>query len=470
VLLPLGGVASAGTAVVLLVGEAVATRLTPDEWQHLSVAADIARGVTQYVDAWDNHTHGLHTILAWVLNPHCVEWGVVIGARCVMALCAGALGLSLTLLLAVAGCDATVARGAGFLALFSPALLFLGYEIRPDLLLTWAWLLALLPLLACFGGAAEREPIRPSSGRHLACGALLGLGFAFSVKALICFCGYLAGLAFATSRGRWRASRVVADASYAGLAFLAVGCTWVLLGVPVPSRAAFVEQVLVGNLASVERFPPSFTTYQIGLWLLAVVGIADGARNWRRLSERDLFLLGACVVPTLVYLFVMPAPYPQMMLTLIPLLALHASRGLQLVRGHARAGPIIGLVLLLLYALPTVSKCTRRLLQLSEQREEFARIAMVESLVPATGTVFDGYGKFYSRPHPYDVGAFVKAVKYQFADGTRRVSDVVDALDRARTPVVVRDRRVEALGGALSDYLEAHYAPLPAAPEILVHR
>jgi hypothetical protein len=70
-----------GIAFLLIAGQAMRTRLSPDEWQHLTTVADIVRGTNEYVGSWDNHTHGFHTIVASFLGIECVKPREVMAVR-----------------------------------------------------------------------------------------------------------------------------------------------------------------------------------------------------------------------------------------------------------------------------------------------------------------------------------------------------------------------------------------------------
>jgi hypothetical protein len=458
-----------GIAFLLIAGQAMRTRLSPDEWQHLTTVADIVRGTNEYVDSWDNHTHAFHAIVASFLEIERVQPHEVMAVRIGLAACSIGVALSLMLLLSFAGVGSSAARGSGVFAAFSPSVLLAGFEIRPDVLLAWAWVLSLAMLLS--PSLSSRHHARaPGVLRHLLAGVVVGVGFMFSVKAVICMAGYVAGVVLAVASTRWTVREGVRGVAFACAGFALSVIAWLAAGIPAAARVAFIDQVLLGNFGSSERFPPSLTTYQIAYWVLGLIGIVTTIRSIRQLRAPEIFLVGATLGPTAAYLFIMPAPYPQMLLTLTPLWSFYIWKGWMFLRACSRRPQLVGVALLALYALPPAVKCVRRFQELGEQRDQFRRIAVVESLTSPSETVFDGYGMFYSRPHPYFVGSFVKAIKYQIKAGKMSVSDIVHALHARATPVVVRDVRVAGLGSPLREYLDAHYAPLLRTSEILIRR
>ncbi len=326
-----------------LVGSAFLLRLdllrrhafNPDEFQHLHGAWCIARGLLPYRDYFEHHTPWLHFFLAPFFTFFAVETdgasaeAFVFFARGWMWVFSG-MALALTFWLGkLWDGEATACAG---LVLLATSVMFLDktLEIRPDVpavvFLLASWIALLLAL------RREREG-RPPHVLFAQGGLLLGMALLCTQKALftlpasaVWLTWYLLGRA----QGMARNMRLKAVSWHVAGVLATVG---LVLGVFAVRNGlwAFVDSNLLVNLRWPVRFSPVPLLRQLfhengllvvlaaGGWLLAAVALA------RRMSEG----IGRALVPLqaaglVAGVFLIPVPYAQYLVLVLPLLALLA--------------------------------------------------------------------------------------------------------------------------------------------------
>lgn len=308
----------------------------PDELQHLHAAWCVASGLVPYRDFYEHHMPGLPMLLAATLplanggQPLDVTLAPMWRARTMMWVWS-LLSVVLTWTLAWRLAGTAVAWAAT--ALFTLSIIFTGkgLEIRPDGPATALWLASLLALaIAAEGGGARRAWYAIS-------GLALGLALLFTQKLLLAGPGLAAFTLWMWTRRddpRSRSSRV--GDTLAQLVALAVPLAAAAAWFAVHGAAgAFLDATLLQNLGWTPETTASSTLAWFALRdpLLAVLGIAGAVTTaWvvaavpallprTRAGLIAVFAVGASLGAGL---FVIPAPYPQYLLPVLPLLAIWA--------------------------------------------------------------------------------------------------------------------------------------------------
>jgi hypothetical protein len=426
----------------------------PDEFQHLHSAFCIAQGLVPYRDYFDHHTPWLHLLLAPALRLVSVEQdperavAAIFAARALMWALSGAI-VWLTYRLGLLWRGATTGLLAAALLTLIGLFPDKTLEIRPDVP-------ACVVLLACWVLALDGR-------RPLLAGACGGAALMFTPKAIFALPGALLPVA-ATGFG-------AATVFLLG-ALLPVLVT--LLGFAAVGAAHhFVASSLLANVAWRTRFSPvpvlaSLAHDNTAIIVLAGLGAAlCVGRLVASRCRRDAFV----AIETLALLvggFVIPIPYAQYFVPLLPLIALLAADALESLLERipeARRGGTLALALVLL-ALSPLSVAAAIL------RPDNARVAdklrklryAMNASRPGDAFLdgFSGLGAF--RPHAFRFFFLHDEMRAQLSAAD--VAQLVNGLrDGAIAPVLVAaDADLRAVSPGLWAFLQASYAPTLEPP------
>ncbi len=456
----------------------------PDEFQHLHGAWCIANGLLPYRDYFEHHTPWLHFFLAPFLglfdvetNPASAE-GFIFFARILMVVFSG-LALALTYVLGrVWGGGAVACTGT---ALLATTVMFLDktLEIRPDvpavafLLGSWVAL-----LLAFLGREAGVKPGR----RFAESGFLLGAALLCTQKVLFTIPGSVALWAvylLEPRDGRGQRAR---------------NLLWWTAGVLVPITAmlavfglrgglyAFVDFNLLTNLGWPARLSPVSLLVQLfhENTLLVALGLAGLLGGTIRLFRPNRRRAGSALIPLQALglaagVFVIPVPYAQYLVMLLPLLALLAARvlvrwasaSLRLRSASARVASVTAVcAIAVAFTLAPLQMMAFMLRPGHTKVEDYLeRLRFVVARTSPHEPLFDGFsGLGAFRPHAYF---------YFFLHGEIRVllqgrglnRLFADLRDGAVAPAwVVMDDDVRALPPKIVAFLEENYEPAGVTP------
>ncbi len=434
--------------------------LGPDEFHFLHNAWMTAQGATIYKDYWENHTPLLCYLLAPVLKL-CGE-GTTAILVCRAILSASALGvLLLTFLLArkLYRGDTRVALLAVVVLSYMAIFVQRSIEVRPDQLLVIFWLLSLLLYLK----AASRR----SGWMFFAAGFLLGIGWLLSPKAL------LAGAALAATAGlQWYRKR----RDYAFRRFLADHLLF-LAGflIPVGGCLLFLHQLgalkpfftftIAGNFSNPDMRRPFYLLRikHLCFFLLAIAGMIYARKEYRRRqpSDDEMILITVTLLLMGLYLFVMPAPYPQSSLLFAPVLAAYSARLLDgSLTGAGRsmrrfipaalawtAGLVVPFAALLWDAPFAITNT-----------DQFSRIRFVLNFTAPDDRIFDAESTYIFRPQAYYFSSLFAATRQRIAEGTI-TRKIPAALAGRRCKMVIRDEWISLLPLQDLTFLRTNYVP-----------
>jgi hypothetical protein len=300
----------------------------PDELQHVHAAWAVHEGLLPFRDFFEHHMPGVQFMLAPMLGRFHVDDAAddairfLFAARTLMWVFAGLI-VALTVLLGTLHAGAAVGWLSGGLLTTSIVFTNRTLEIRPDTPGLALWLVSLvLVAMALRRGAGDRA----TRYRFIASGFFFGCGLVFNQKLLLAGPGLLlvAGLYLLQPSTRRLHARML-DVVSVGLAAAA---PLVALLVYFWSQAAagdFVQGVLITNLGWPREVSAGSTLNWMLLrdpWLMAiaVAGVVQAAIEMRRDGSTSLStaLLLFPTVSLVVGLFVIPAPYPQYVLLMLP--------------------------------------------------------------------------------------------------------------------------------------------------------
>ncbi len=307
----------------------------PDEFQHLHAAWMLHAGLVPFRDFFEHHMPGIQFMLAPLMRHFDVGASAdatirfMVAARIVMAAFAGT-ALLLTGVLAWQRSDV---RGAAIAtALLGTSIVFLGrtLEIRPDTPGLACWLAA-LAALAC---ALDEERTSGATAWWAASGIAFGSALAYNQKLLLAAPGLAIWMAVYTID---RNGRRIDRSRLAHLALFAGGTAAPLVAMAAwfwwhGAFGAFIVGSIVANLG----WPREVSARSTLAWLalrdpivsaLMLGGfVRDGLLIMRRPWVADVRL--ACwlaAMSLLALLFVTPTPFPQYLLTVLPLGAIAAA-------------------------------------------------------------------------------------------------------------------------------------------------
>lgn len=497
--------------------------LGEDERQHVHFAWCLTQGEVPYRDFWDNHPPFFQYLLAGLMDKSSAFPGFfIIGRYALLPAWMLTLGLTAWLAFRVAGRAAALA--AVVLLAICPAFSWKMAEIRPDVLLA--------PCVVAAVGFAI-EGLRRGSPRgwrfHAASGLALGFGFLFSTKAIISL-GVLALVVWisqrigeqsegvSTFRRSDREDRKTQGRSPAVLpllaAFFILPAVWLSLEALRRNAWAAMKMTLLDNAGYPERFFPWRLLSETGvdgwpaillvLWLYArwerrplqVEGLnilqRRGSFNDKSRNEdpSDLFspyqaasssarrFLALFVVGfAAAYLILVPAPYLQTALPLLPPLAIllgiewsrfressaPASASASLRRARAAAFAIAALLCI-------IRPVWLQVEHLARGRAQFQRDLdlawYVHDLTTPEDVIFDGHSIATFRPHALFHPVLVKGVQMRYREGA--VSETAsDQLRRSRCTLYFEDSRTRGLPESDQIFLRDHFVEVD--PELSLH-
>jgi len=301
----------------------------PDELQHVHAAWAVHEGQLPFRDFFEHHMPGVQFMLAPMMGRFHVDDAAddairfLFVARTLMWIFAG-LVVALTVFLGMLDGGAAVGWLSGGLLTTSIVFTSRTLEIRPDTPGLALWLASLICMATALrpGADGDRRP------RYLfmASGFFFGGALVFNQKLLLAGPGLLlfAGLYVRQQSTRPPRARALDVVSF-GLASAAP--LFALLAYFWYQAAAgdFVRDVLITNLGWPREVSVRSTLNWMVLrdpWLMTVVvaGVVQAAIEMRRQRSTSLST-GLLLFPTIslvVGLFIIPTPYPQYMLLMLP--------------------------------------------------------------------------------------------------------------------------------------------------------
>jgi len=468
-------------ALAIRVPLIVNIKLEPDETEHLHAAWAVAHGQVPYRDFWQLHPPLFYYLIAPLFTLMGEDLRVIYVARGLMLLC---------ILLILLECY-RIARTCfdpltGLLAVLLLSYFLLwwrpAYEVRPDIPQT----LLILLSLRCFMRAWERR----TRTDFLLSGALLGVAFWLLLKTLFPLIGL--ALVFALSTSLRRSTAAIRD-NLTGLLLFFIG-----FAVPVIAGGfllwkagawpGFVQWVVIGALRWPDRFSPfdlMRPRVRFGFWALALIGVGQFVTRMvkaRVVDEVRLSPLLAGSVTAAIWLFLMPAPYLQTALPILPLAAMYGADVLRRVMdravppaGAAPAGDAAessiqmparlvwaGLAVLLVSAacLPPMLAVLIRMSPFRDHwRERRQLIRDVLALTSPEDTVFDPTGLSIFRPHGAYHYRIIEPQRIWLRTGLLRESDIVRDLQGRQCKVVIFSAYLTRAFPNLSEFLLSHYVP-----------
>ena len=335
----------------------------PDEFQHLHAAWCVSTGLVPYRDFYEHHMPALPLLLAGLL-PVGSAGGTLADAGHVMTLArvgmwaCSLLVVALTWMLGRRLGGTPVGASAATLLTFSVIFTGKGLEIRPDGPATALWVLSVLLLST----ALER----PQGRRRM----FLASGLAFGVAVLFTQKLLMAGPGLAAiSLWSWlRAS----DARPLGPRLLDTLAQLAGVVAPIAALAGwfaargagtlFIEATLLQNLGWTKEVSAGSTLGWLGtrdpsLAALGAIGLVSAAIALLRGPRQPVRIVVVCLAASLgLGLFLIPTPYPQYLLPVLPLLAIGGADVLVAIDDDTRwrglAAAIAALVFCLVWARP----------------------------------------------------------------------------------------------------------------------
>jgi Dolichyl-phosphate-mannose-protein mannosyltransferase len=301
----------------------------PDELQHVHAAWAVHEGLVPFRDFFDHHMPGLQFTLAPMLGRFHVADAAddairfLFVARTLMWVFAG-LVLALTVLLGTMHGGAAVGWLSGGLLTTSIVFTNRTLEIRPDTpgLAWWSACLIAVAMAVRQGADDDRRP------RYwlMAGGFFFGCALVFNQKLLLAGPGILLfALLYSVHQSMREPRARVVDVVSFGLASAAPLVALLAYFWDQAAAGDFVQGVLITNLGWPREVSAGSTLHWMMLrdpWLTTMggAGVVQAGIELRR--ERSTSLSTALLLfPTislLVGLFIIPTPYPQYMLLMLP--------------------------------------------------------------------------------------------------------------------------------------------------------
>ena len=483
-------------ALILRIPILLVRYFDPDEFEHLHAARNIYHGMVPYRDYFEHHTPFLHFLMA----PLYLFWGDTIPllfvARGIMLIFTCAiLYLTYRLTKLLYGSD-TALYAAVFL---SYMIMFLEktIEIRPDLPGVTFWLLTLIFFII---GIKSKQRLH-----FLLSGVMIGGAILSTQKALFTGMGlFLALMWFLLDR---RTGLSLQERAFAIL--------WIVFGllIPVvvvclyflPHRALddFIDRNFIMNLHWRSKFWPYGYIKQVfrqnvffGVFGLLGLIIATLQLRQREEATKGSFVPVISTYMLIVGLFLMPVPYRQYYLLFIPLLAMYCGLvAVKLVKylswsqistswcktKSSLVRAIVKRFIPFIYVCGYISLAFGIIVQpLSQMLGQFliikldkpryirlnhsnaGRLNEVRFILQNTtpqDTVLDGWtGSGVFRDHAYYY-YFLHSEVRNMLTPKESSEDVVNALRRKETKIIIYDGNVQALSQEVRNYVEANYKP-----------
>lgn len=446
--------------------------LAPDEFHFLHNGWMTSQGAVIYKDFWENHT----PLQCYLLSPVMRQFGegtsVILAARMIHS--TAALGiLVLTFVLAR---KLTNDRYVSLLAVVLLSLMSIfvqrTIEVRPDQVFVILWLLCLLLYMDANA--------RPKAGRlFFTSGLILGVAWLLSPKALLAGAGLAVAAAVCWYRKRKDRpfGHFLKDHLYFLAGFLIPVAAGLLFLYHLGSLKQFFAYTILGNFSNPDVRRPLYLLRikHLCFFLLGIFGIIHAVRDYRKRapSDEELIVLSLTLVLMVIYLFVMPAAYPQSSLLFAPMLALYAARTLMasLRRIDSRhCSPIRHMV-------PAIAACAAGvIIPLAAvlwdapfsvtNVEQFNRIRFVLNFTGPNDRIFDAESSYIFRPQAYYYSSLFAATRQRIAEGTIK-RKIPDALISRRCRMIIRDQWINLLPTADVLFLRENYVSI-IEPDIFV--
>jgi len=458
-------------------------RLGNDEVEHLHAAWAIAHGQVPYRGFWQIHTPLLYYLMAPAFLLLGEDLRIIYVGRGLMLLC-----ILLMLLQLYTIARTCYDRLTGLLAVLLLSYLLLwwrpAYEFRPDI----PQALVVLTGLWRFMQAWHRR----SRGEFLASGALLGVAFWLLPKTLFPLAGL--SLVFVLSSALRRSAAAIRQNLSGLLLFLtafigtlALGGLWLWLAGALPN-------FLRWGVLNAFRYPDRFSALRrmelevhLVFFALALVGIVLTVARMIRtriVDEVRLSPLLVCSVTATVYLFLMPAPFPQSALPFLPLAAMYGADVVRKVASQALASAASKSVVsseetvrffrvparvawtavtaLLLYGVcvPPLQALLAKMPPLQDHWLDRRRtIRHVLTLTSPDDSVFDAAGLYIFRPHATYYYRLAKGHLRWLQSGFINESEIINDLQRSHCKVVIFEFAQDDVGlpPKLLRFLLRHY-------------
>ncbi len=452
-----------------------------DEVSHLHSSWAVAQGQVPYRDFWQMHPPLLYYVVAPVFALMGEDLRIIYVGRLIMFLC-----ILLILFQIYRIAQRCFDSLTGFLAVLLLSYLLLWwvpiYSFRPD---TPQTLLVLVGLWR-FMRAWERR----SRGELVVAGALLGLAFWLLTKTLFPLSGLILVFVFS---GLFNRSASALRHNLTGLLLflsgfavpVAVGALLLWMAGALPH---FIRWAVINNF----RFPDRFSALRemradvhVIFLTLAVVGVVLSVARMVKARVADEFQLAPLLtgsVTAMIYLFLMPAPYPQSALPFLPLAAMYGAAVLRSMLGRA-FGPeswkpaaipnvappsawspgrlawaaAAGLLLFGACALPLRALLVK-MPPLSDHwpgRRNTIRYAL--ALTSPGDSVFDAYGLYIFRPSATYYYRLSEGILTWLRAGVIPERDIMSDLGRNQCKVVIFQRPMRRLPEELLRFLLSNY-------------
>ncbi len=442
----------------------------PDEFQHLHGARQIYRGQIPYRDYFEHHTPFLHFILTGFYPIFGEEIRILFAARALMLVFTAAI-LYLTYVLArtLYGTDAGL-----FAALFlSYVIMFLEktIEVRPDVPALIFWMASLIFMVKGVQrvSSPEQPPAEAQSNTRfplpnlhfVLSGLIIGIAIMFTQKTLFAFGCLLIVLAWMLLDRRvrtpWRRKLKLAGIFLGSmmvpiiltcLFFYANGGLW-----------EFINCNLIMNSRWRVRFRPHDYIMQLlsqnsFFSSIGVFGLFVGTFRMRKKEEivKGSAVPVLCTYGLIVSLFIIPVPYRQFYLLLLPLLAMYCGSILTRVR-RTYLALSIAIIIIIYPSVQTVG-------QLSQKNDgQLANVKYIMNTTTEEDTVLDGWSGFgFLRSHAYYY-FFLHSEMRAMLSEKEKSDDLINSLEEKRTKVVIYDSSVKALPKKVQEYISARYKP-----------
>lgn len=480
---------------LLIRGYLLANRwLDPDETQHLHAAWTVTQGQLLYRDFWENHTPLFYYCLSPLILLLDEGVQIIFVARGVMFLLV--LGILYATYKITKICYGTQVAILGVLLLtYMVTFTQKAIEVRPDVPLVLLELVSLyLFIKACQSKsevAAEvivKEDSRVFAGKFgqspfIISGFCLGTAFLFSPKALFPFIAI--SLAFFIFRCLHRNIRIILQHMKPWFFFFAAFCSPILLCLVFfmihGALRDFIEWILIHNFTYPDRFSPIpgvIRSERIGGWIMIIGGIFITVLDFIRQRAIDAtqgIPLVSYLVMVLVYIFLMPAPYPQTQLLFLPLAAMYGGLFVKRVAEKAFSpwnnspntaisqmsykflyhGTLIACFFSCIF-MPFHSLLSEATPFSKTNQRQLKTMEFVLKGTSASDVIFDGTGLYIFRPHAYFYSNLVKGIRMLIKNGTIP-NNIPENLVEKQCKIVIYDYRIRDLPNDIQEFLRTNY-------------
>jgi len=306
-----------------------------DEFEHLHGAWLVSKGFLPYRDYFEHHTPLFHFLLAPVFWRFDVQSNVadafaaITAARGLMWILTGII-LILTFTLGTSWRDTRIGIISTLLLTNTEIFFKTTLEVRPDLLGLTCFLAGLVAILyavrAATAGTADRRL------HFAASGAFLGAGIMATQKALFTLPGFGLAMLLFIWNGRSSTARAhrLRYCVYQAAGFCAPILVVLIYFYLHDGLAEFMHYNVLFNFRFKQRFGPYEGLHQLFfdnpyLALMAMLGLARlVAQTIRERNDRDV-IVAPSTLGVIAGLFLIPVPYAQYYLLLLPLAAMSAA-------------------------------------------------------------------------------------------------------------------------------------------------